>query len=125
MPRNFGERLSSEQEEARLAMWRAGLTDRQIAAALGLKRDTVKRWRQTRGLAAHPEPRRPRSGVSRKPKAPTADPVTRAAATCDAMVRPRRLADRPKVISVDIGTGRLTVHRPDSWWPVWKGEKAS
>lgn len=122
MSRAFAERLSSEQEESRLALWRAGLTDRQIAATLGLQYNAVKRWRQSRGLAANPEPRKPRAGVSRqKEKAvSTVDPVTRAAATCDAMAAARlagrgALTDFPVMLCVEIPTGRILVdQRP--WW---------
>lgn len=121
--------LTRDQEEARLAMYRAGLPDKQIAAALGLTYHAVKSWRQNRGLPAHPEPRKPRFGAGRKvqPTLPTADPVTQATATCDALAvrRGRRVTDFEPVLTVDIVSGRLTVHRPDSWWPVWRGEVAS
>lgn len=126
MPMGF-QPLSAVEEEKRLALYRQGLMDKEIAAVLGVSASTVKSWRHNRGLPGH----RRRPGLSRgggrrpRAKAGTVDPVLRAAATCDAMAHPRRLADRPKVISVSIETGRLTVHRADSWWPVWRGRRAS
>ena len=119
--------LTRDQEEVRLAMYRAGLTDRQIAAALGLTYHAVKSWRQSRGLPAHPEPRKPAFGAGRKPKAPTADPVTQAAATTDALAvrRGRRPVEFEPVLTVDVASGTLTVHKPSSWWPTWRGEVAS
>lgn len=130
MPNKFARHvLTRDQEEARLAMYRAGLTDRQIAAALGLTYHAVKSWRQNRGLPAHPEPRKPRFGAGSKPKVPTADPVTQAVATCDAMAVSRARASRSAVLRVQIAdepgrpAGTVTA-RYDSWWPIWRGERA-
>jgi len=57
--------------------------------------------------------------------APAADPVTQAAATCDALVvrHGRRPVDFEPVLTVNVATGALVVHKPDSWWPVWRREE--
>ena len=121
MPKGF-QPLSPEEDERRLALWRQGLTDREIGAILGLSRDAIASWRRARNVPAHVRP--DNRGGGRKPQAKRETEVTEMSVAIAS--RPRRPAVefRP-VIRVDIATGRLSVLRDDSWWPVWRGEEAS
>ena len=44
------QRDAESREAERLALWKRGMTDRQIAAATGWHRDSVRRWRLRHGL---------------------------------------------------------------------------
>ena len=45
-----GRRLSPEEHERRLALWRQGMTDAEIATSLGMSAATVYSWRRAWGL---------------------------------------------------------------------------
>ena len=45
-----GHRLPQEEHERRLALWRKGLTDPEIARAAGLSLSTITNWRNRAGL---------------------------------------------------------------------------
>lgn len=135
------ERYEAEREQ-RMTLYRMGMTDAQIAAALQIPVKTVRSWRRREGLRPNCKPGRTEAGAKapaadhpwrnksqgrqnkKRPagaaKKPTADPVTQAAATCDAMTaaRPaghRALTDFPVMFRVEIPTGRILVDRRP-WW---------
>ncbi|MGE5593795.1 MAG: hypothetical protein ACM3X3_08975 [Betaproteobacteria bacterium] len=134
-------RYETEHQE-RLTLYKLGMTDAQIAAALQVPIPTIVSWRRREGLAPNRAPRKARvttpaanhpwrdrwqrrqkpepSAEVAAPAAPTVDPVTRAAATCDAMAAARpagrgALTDFPVMLRVEIPTGRILVDRRP-WW---------
>jgi DNA-binding CsgD family transcriptional regulator len=46
----LGHRLPKEEHERRLALWRKGLTDPEIAKAAGVSLSTITNWRHRAGL---------------------------------------------------------------------------
>lgn len=125
------ERYEAEHQK-RMTLYRLGMTDAQIAAALQVPIPTIVSWRRREGLAPNRTPRKARvttPGASHPwrhrtepaaPAAPTVDPVTQAAATCDAMAAAsptgRRMStDFPVMFRVEIPTGRILVDRRP-WW---------
>lgn len=46
----LGHRLPQEEHERRLALWRKGLTDPEIARAAGVTLSTITNWRSRAGL---------------------------------------------------------------------------
>lgn len=128
------ERYEAEREQ-RMTLYRMGMTDAQIAAALQIPVKTVRSWRRREGLRPNCKPGRTEAGAKapaadhpwrnrrQDPKhpvgVPTVDAVTQAAATCDAMVvRPtgrKAPTDFPVMFRVEIPTGRILVDRRP-WW---------
>ena len=143
------ERYEIERQK-RLTLYRMGMTDAQMAAALQLSIATIQAWRWREKLPSNRAPKR--SGAAQPapanhpwrdkhharaasrqgrqkpdppiepaaPAAPTADPVTQAAATCDAMVAAGPAGrsaptDFPVMFCVEIATGRILVDRRP-WW---------
>jgi transposase len=47
----LGERVSDEEEQARMKLYKQGLSDDEIARRVGVKRTTIISWRYLRGLA--------------------------------------------------------------------------
>lgn len=46
----LGHKLPPEEHERRLALWRQGMTDPEIAKALGVSLSTITNWRNRAGL---------------------------------------------------------------------------
>ena len=130
------ERYEAEHEK-RMTLYKLGMTDAQIAAALQVPIPTIVSWRRREGLAPNRAPnsgaakaapadhpwrdkRRQRQDPKRPVGVPTVDAVTQAAATCDAMAAARlaehrALTDFPVMLRVEIPTGRILVDRRP-WW---------
>jgi len=51
--RTGGARISEEETERRLALYRAGLSDKDVAIATGVSKGTIAKWRQAKNLPAN------------------------------------------------------------------------
>ena len=58
-PRKERQRFGRRRDKERLPFYRLGWTDAAIARAVGADRNTVRRWRESRGLPAHRKPMPP------------------------------------------------------------------
>lgn len=100
-------------DEDRLAMYRAGLTDAELARLWGISPLGVKSWRQDRGLKANRGPRADK-GVKRGSR--TLAHFTPAPLELPEELRlPREPREWRTMLHVDIATGRVTENRLP-WW---------